>query len=247
MNKNGLPQKKPQSKESRAGCPLVSVIIPFYNCKRHLAFSIESVLNQDYGPIELIAVDDGSTDGSELIAKNHTNVTLLRQAKKGVSAARNLGISHANGQYIAFLDADDLWLENKIRKQVQFLKKNPEFRVVICKFIGIFDESDSPPPWLDRKVFMKERFGYIPSCILSKAEVFEKAGIFDEKYQTGEDLDWLSRVKDARLNIGKIDKVLVHKRYHGHNLSYRDLQNKRHLLDIFRSSIKRKGLFPDEK
>ena len=227
--------------------PLVSVIIPVHNGERYLSFSIESVMNQSYRPIELIVINDGSSDGSERIIQKYKHLTSLKQSNKGISAARNLGISKANGEYIAFLDADDLWLETKIEKQVRFLLKNPTSGIVICKYTGFFERKDTLPPWLNRELFKKERFGYIPSCLLSRSKVIDKVGLFDENYQTGEDLDWLTRAKDGLQKIGKLDEILVQKRYHSHNISYRDFEDRKHLLKIFRSSLQRKSKVTEDE
>jgi len=221
--------------------PLVSVIIPVHNCERYVGCAIQSAINQTHRPIEVIVVDDGSSDGSERIVRQFKNLTSLKQKHKGISAARNLGISAAKGEYIAFLDADDIWQEKKIEKQVLFLLNNPEIGIVICKYRGFFDQQNPPPDWLERKLFEEVRYGHIPSCLLSRTEVFEKAGLFDTEFQTGEDLEWQVRAKDAGQKIGKIDEVLVSKRYHAHNISYLDLRDRKHLLKIFRSSILRKS------
>lgn len=246
MIRDRQPQRNPRSKNSRLQSPLVSVVIPVYNCERYLVSSIDSVLHQSYEPIELIVVDDGSTDGSEEIIRHYSNLTAFRQSHKGVSAARNLGVSKASGEYIAFLDADDLWLEKKIESQVRFLKEKPGIGIVICKYSCFMEREDSPPPWIERDIFKKIRFGFIPSCLLCRRDVFDEVGMFDESYQTGEDLDWLARAKDAKKRIGRIDEVQVQKRYHGQNISYRDIKDRKHLLNIFKSSIQRKRQAADD-
>src|SRR4051812_5349711 len=102
--------------------PLVSVIIPAYNRKAMLCESIDSVLAQNCRDFELIVVDDGSTDGTadELAARYGTRIRVLKQANRGVAAARNLGVSRSCGEYIAFLDSDDLWKPGKLTAQIAF-------------------------------------------------------------------------------------------------------------------------------
>ena len=103
--------------------PLVSVILPTYNRKWILKEAIDSVLAQDYEDFELIVVDDGSTDNTcEILDTYGQDIIVLRQANKGVSAARNRGIAEAGGQLVAFLDSDDLWLPRKLSRQVDFFK-----------------------------------------------------------------------------------------------------------------------------
>jgi len=110
---------------------LVSVIIPVYNCERYLAEAIESVIIQNYRPIEIIVIDDGSTDGSADVAKKFGQAArycFLQHS--GISAARNRGIDLAHGTFIAFLDADDIWVQNKLALQMAVFGKKPDLDMV---------------------------------------------------------------------------------------------------------------------
>ncbi|HPP08870.1 MAG TPA: glycosyltransferase family A protein, partial [bacterium] len=110
----------------------VSVIVPVYNAERFIGETLRSVLCQTYKDIEVIVVDDGSTDHSvEVIKKyNDPRIMLIRQQNRGVSAARNTGIKSSNGKFIALLDHDDLWLAEKIEKQMILFEKNPDVALV---------------------------------------------------------------------------------------------------------------------
>ena len=101
--------------------PLVSTIIPVFNGERLLPEALDSVFRQDYRPIEVIVVDDGSTDGTSLVARSCPEVRYLYQSNQGLGAARNAGIAAACGEFIAFLDADDIWLPRKLSSQMNFL------------------------------------------------------------------------------------------------------------------------------
>ena len=106
--------------------PLVSVVIPTYNRSSMLQEAVASVLDQDYRPLELIVVDDGSTDATvEVVRGFGAAIRYLRQDRQGVSAARNAGIAAARGQLIALLDSDDLWLPHKLSRQIDFFGKHP--------------------------------------------------------------------------------------------------------------------------
>ncbi len=111
--------------------PLVSVVIPVYNGEKHLAATLDSVFAQSYQPVEVIAVDDGSTDGSAgLLASYGSRLTVLRQANAGVSVARNTGIRAARGDFLALLDQDDCWLPDKLTRQVDRFLADPDLGLV---------------------------------------------------------------------------------------------------------------------
>ena len=104
----------------------ISVIIPSYNREEFLKRSIASVINQTIQPFEIIVVDDGSVDGTELMIKrNYNHVKFIKQKNKGVSAARNIGIRVSTGEWICFLDSDDEWKKDKLEKQIIAMKSNP--------------------------------------------------------------------------------------------------------------------------
>lgn len=109
---------------------MVSIIIVVYNGEKFIEQAIESVFNQTYKDIELIIVDDGSTDGTRDIIKSYQNIKYIYEENRGQAVARNLGIEHSKGEYIAFLDADDLYVSDKIEKQVEVLEKNKDIDVV---------------------------------------------------------------------------------------------------------------------
>jgi glycosyltransferase involved in cell wall biosynthesis len=109
--------------------PLVSVIIPTYNRGWIVKDAIESVLAQDFTDFELIAVDDGSTDNtSEILGEFESDIRVIRQTNRGVSAARNRGIQASVGRWIAFLDSDDLWLRQKLSHQADFFRSHASVR-----------------------------------------------------------------------------------------------------------------------
>jgi len=112
----------------------VSVIIPVYNCERYIASAIRSVLEQTYTNWELIIVNDGSTDGTLEICQSflEKDIKIINQINQGISAARNAGIRNSQGEYIALLDADDIWFPNKLEKQVSFLDSHPLIGLVTC-------------------------------------------------------------------------------------------------------------------
>lgn len=110
--------------------PLVSVIIPVYNCEKFIAEALDSALAQTYSPLEIIVINDGSTDSSMEIVRNYSDIKIISQTNHGVSYARNKGIASCRGEYLAFLDADDVWLKSKIEKQMKIFLRHQEVSVV---------------------------------------------------------------------------------------------------------------------
>ncbi len=124
---------------------LVSVVIPLYNAEKYIEETMQSILNQTYQNIEIIVVDDGSKDQSptivkELQRKHPEKVRYIHQKNQGVSVARNTGIEHANGEYVAFLDSDDLWHPSKIEKQVQSMHLN-NMDACYCGYMNFYEET----------------------------------------------------------------------------------------------------------
>ena len=191
--------------------PSVSVIIPTYNCETYIAETINSVLNQTFKDVELIIVDDGSTDRTrQIVASYGGDVRLLTQRNSGVCAARNHGIREAAGQYICLMDHDDYWFPDKLALQVDEMKRRPETGLVYSTFLWWFPDTHGvfPPPESFTghmgEIGIDEEFsGWIyhlllldcwvlTSAALIRAEVFDKCGVFDESLPYSEDWDlWL--------------------------------------------------------
>ena len=199
--------------------PKVSVIIPTYNRLPMLKEAVDSVLAQEFEDMELIVVDDSSTDGTaEEMKRYGGRVKLIQHSQnKGVSVARNKGILHARGKYIAFLDSDDLWVKGKLKIQVAFLDDNPHYHICYTDEIWIRRGKRVNPMLKHAKysgwIFEK----CLPLCIISPSSVmmkrtlFSKVGLFDEALPVCEDYDFWLRVS-ARFPIFFINRKLIVKR-----------------------------------
>jgi len=206
--------------------PLVSVIIPTYNKSQYLREAIESVLNQTYKNIEVIVVDDGSTDNTGEIVKlfNDSRIIYFWQGNKGPASARNTGIKKAQGKYIAFLDSDDLWLKEKLEKQIDFMGKNPEIGLLGTGCYEITDKGKV----IGKKIFpgkneilQRDLIKYNPfiqSSIITKREVFDKVGFYDKKFQESEDYELWLRIA-GNYKIRNLEEPLMMKRYYKEGLS----------------------------
>jgi glycosyltransferase involved in cell wall biosynthesis len=191
--------------------PVVSVIVPSYNCEPYIAQTIDCVLNQTFKDVELIVVDDGSTDRTrEIVASYGTAVRLLTQENSRVCAARNRGIQESSGKYICLLDHDDYWFPDKLEQQVQLLEQDSDFGVACSDYIRWYADSTGRYP--DPSSFNlaaysdgidEDRSGWIyhqflldcwmlTSTAMFRHEVFDKCGLFDVSLPFSEDWElWL--------------------------------------------------------
>jgi len=222
--------------------PLVTVIIPVFNCENYLGDAIQAVLGQTYRPIEIIVVDDGSTDASSNVAKQYgSEVQYFFQQNSGAGAARNHGIKLAHGSFFSFLDADDLWLKNKLLMQLELFKKSNELDMVF----GQVEQCYSPELEENFKKTIQVEPGIMPGyhagTMLIKKDSFQRVGYFDEKLRMGEFIDWYSRAKDCGLKSVMCDEVVMKRRIHKNNMGIRDRSNQKQYLQLLRASLARRN------
>jgi glycosyltransferase involved in cell wall biosynthesis len=192
--------------------PLVSVVMPVFNAQQFVGDALESVFAQDYDPIEVIAVDDGSTDTSAAIVQSFARVRYLRQAtNSGASEARNVGIDAARGEFIAFVDADDIVPPTKLTIQVGHLLAHPELACVLGRQHWM-----NPPSGLARDAVWGDLDGIPILSAVFRANVLRELGPFDE--EKGGDLDMLVRLREAGYSFTVLPDIVLHRRYHGGNL-----------------------------
>ena len=176
--------------------PKVSIVIPVYNDEAHIADAIESALEQTLREIEIVVVDDGSTDGTrEVLREYEGRITCLRQSNSGPGAARNAGISASRGKYVCFLDSDDTYMPDKVAVQSAFLDEHPEVGLCYSGWLDVDaatgsvvnDFSDARPEGNPAKDVFPPHF---PSfAALLRREWLERVGGFDERFRNAEDTD----------------------------------------------------------
>lgn len=216
----------------------VSVVIPCYNGAKYVVAAVRSALAQGHDDLEVIVVDDGSSDGSaELVTRNVPQAIVLRQPNRGVAAARNLGIARASGHWIAFLDADDIWLPGKLAAQLDALQTHPEARLVYGAWqVWPSADAEPDPSFVDELLSgaadsgrWTGPSGWIYSALLLDCEVWtstvlvqasllDEIGVFDRGLRVGEDYDlWLraSRVTP----IVRVPRPLALYRMHPGNIT----------------------------
>jgi glycosyltransferase involved in cell wall biosynthesis len=225
--------------------PLISVIIPTFNSGALVCSAIESAIKQTYQPLEIILVDDGSTDGTpELVRKFNGNIVYVRQENKGVASARNTGIGLARGEFIAFLDADDQWLPEKIAKQLEAFKRNAEVGAVHSDLWYWHPGTGNKlARKLGREKFTGDCYAnffgenrVLTSSIMVRKACFDKVGLFDENLRLAEDWDMWARI--ARFfKFDYILEPLLYYRVHSGSLSTNKLELEKSLLVVLKKMI----------
>lgn len=220
--------------------PLVSVIIPAYNCERFLREAVQSVLDQKYSPVEIIILDDGSTDGTATVARSFTEtVRYLHQSNQGPAAARNRGIEHAQGSLIAFADADDLWPANKLEQQLPYLIRDPKIDIVLGRIQQV-QLSETRNGQTQAEEFAEPAFSVNLGSAIIRKSVFERVGMFDETMRYSEDVDWFMRAREAGAAIVTMDAVTLVYRQHEQNMTRGKSTSELNVLKALKRSLDRR-------
>jgi glycosyltransferase involved in cell wall biosynthesis len=219
---------------------LVSVIMVVRNGEPYFNAAMESVLSQDYRPIEILVIDGQSTDKTAEIARSYPLVRYLYQEKTGLAEARNMGIGAARGEYIAFLDCDDLWSPGKLKAQVAYLQQHPQVEAVVSLVKVFLEPGTIRRPGFNRQAFEGKQVGYTPSALLARKVLFQEFGVFNNHYLLGCDADWFARALDTGVILSVLQAVLVHKRIHDGNLSGNLKLSRSETLRFLRESLRRK-------
>lgn len=218
--------------------PLISVIIPVYNRERYLKEAIESVLAQTYPAIELIVVDDGSSDRSAEIAQSYP-VIYYYQTNGGISAARNAGIALATGEFIAFLDSDDIWVTDKLAKQMAAFDANPNLEAVF----GYAQNFYSPEVNQDfrKRIRCPEQpiAAHLATAMLIKRSAFMRIGLFDTKLKVTMDVSWYMSAIENQLQLLTIRDVVFHRRLHETNNGIIERHNAHERVHMLKAKLDR--------
>lgn len=212
--------------------PKVSVIIPAYNMEGYICDTLRSLTSQTFQDFEALIIDDGSADRTgELVTtfiQKDSRFRLLRKVNGGLSSARNFGIHHAKGEYIALLDGDDLYLPNKLATHLEILDRNPSVGVVYSASQALRD--DGTPTWLTisgkplypnslRSLLCKNFVGHGSNGIFRK-EIIAEIGDFDESLKSVEDLDFWLRLAETRWTFHRVPSVQCYYRVRPAGLSF---------------------------
>jgi len=218
--------------------PLVSVIVPTYNCGAYVAAAIDSILGQDYAPIEVVVVDDGSTDDTlSVLGRYGDRIRVFTQANAGPAAARNRAVAHARGEYFAFLDGDDLWLPGHPGRMMEFIAAHPGTKVIFGNWlVWGADAAGSYPPlqvpaeppspevdadasgWLYTRLLFDSVIHIIGAVV--HRSVYEAVQGFDESLRTGSDYDFWLKVS-RRFPAVKLDRTAAVYRQNPQSVTHR--------------------------
>jgi glycosyltransferase involved in cell wall biosynthesis len=201
--------------------PLVSCIVPVFNGERYIGEALDSIFRQTYGPRQVILADDGSTDGTAAVVAGYGDrLAYLRQPNAGPAAARNLGLSVAQGELVAFLDADDLWHPEKLARQIARFRARPELDISIAHAQNF---------WIWELRAEEERFrqhrrgqptpGYVTGAMLAKRSVFDAVGLFNTALRHSADTEWFLRAVEQGAVAELMPDALLYRRLHHTNLS----------------------------
>jgi glycosyltransferase involved in cell wall biosynthesis len=221
--------------------PTISVMIGVFNAEPYLGEAISSVLAQDYEPLELIVVDDGSDDGSADVARSFPEVRYVFQENAGNGAARNRAVEEASGELFAFLDADDRFTPGKLKLQKATLDADPGLDMVfghVQEFLSPeLDEATrqalrppapEPMPWT------------APNLMLIRRESFERVGPFSSTLRVGVTVDWFARASEAGLRYMILPDVVLERRLHTQNNGLRERDSRSQYLQVIRAAMLRR-------
>jgi glycosyltransferase involved in cell wall biosynthesis len=214
--------------------PLISVIVPVFNGGKYIAAAIESSLAQDHRPSQIIVVDDGSIDNSAAVARGFEQVEYHFQEHAGVVTALNKGIAEAKGSFIAFLDADDLWMEGKLRRQLDAFANDPE----LCMLMGRVEQFREMP---DGAAISLGIFnGYMKITMLIKRIALFQVGLFDTQWRTGDFIDWYIRATEQGLKSLMLPEVVARRRIHETNMGICQRETQTDYARIMRQVLERR-------
>ncbi|MCK5447702.1 MAG: glycosyltransferase family 2 protein [Gemmatimonadetes bacterium] len=204
--------------------PLITCIVPVCNGERHLEEALDSILAQDWRPIEVIVVDDGSTDRTAAVAQDVAarapEVRVITQENAGPAAARNTGIAHSRGALICFLDGDDLWHQEKLAKQAERFEADPRLDYCVHYVQNFWDDELAAEAEQYRDHARGQPIpGYVTQCLMARRPTFERIGTFDPDLQHGDSADWFLRARAEGLTEELMPDVLGYRRMHAENRS----------------------------
>jgi len=223
--------------------PLISCIVPVFNGDRYIREALDSILRQTYAPLEVVVADDGSTDDTaSVVATYGERVRYVWQANAGPGAARNLGLQSVRGDFVAFLDADDVWHPDKLTRQMARFEARPELDLCVTRIKNFWvpELREEAVRFRDHPL-ARPMPGYALSTLLARRALFEGDGRFDPGLRHTNDTDWFVRAAERGATMDLLPDVLVFRRLHPANRSRRLAgASREEYLQLVKSALDRK-------
>lgn len=220
--------------------PHLSVIIAVFNHERYLGEAIRSVLDQDYDDLEIIVVDDGSTDGSAETAAGFEGVRVIRQQNTGHGGALNKGVANARGELISFLDADDLWEPGTLASRVSRFEDDPELQLSHGMLVEFVSPELASEGMTFRRADGKPKQGPVCGTVIIRRTAWDRIGPLDESLRLGSFIDWVNRAREAGLKTCVHNDVLLRRRIHDDNVTTRRLDSRSDYAKLAKRALDRK-------
>jgi len=220
--------------------PRISVIIPIYNDALYIHEAIRSVFTQKIEELEIIIINDGSTDNFEEKIEyfNDPRIRIIKQINSGAAAARNNGINNAKGEFLAFLDADDIWAPNKLKLQLEVLINREDINMVYGQVKEFYDSSILGYDDLQKNA--KTLVGYSLIALLISKKDFLSVGDFQSKWKVAEFVDWYDRAKYAGLSEFLLPDVLAFRRIHSGNIDRLHRPDAKQYVAVLKEALDRR-------
>ena len=222
----------------------VSVLIPVYNCSKYIGAAIESTLAQTFQDFEIIVIDDGSEDETASVVKQYKRVKYIYQPHSGVANARNRGLKEAKGEFICFVDADDIMHSEKIMKQVSYLDLHPDCEIVFCRYQSFSNIKENEMTMNQQRIY-KPFYPCLVTALIRVHLFADEEETFCEQLNFGEDTHWLAKLLTSGVELNHyLEEELYYRRVHDSNMSLRCMQLSRNdymqlLADAIRSRQKK--------
>jgi glycosyltransferase involved in cell wall biosynthesis len=201
--------------------PLITCIVAVFNGESYLAEALDSMLAQTHPSLDVLVVDDGSTDGTPAVIDRYGDaVRRMWKPNGGPASARNLALRHLRGEFVAFLDADDLWHPEKLARQMARFEARPELEMslTLVQNFWVPELEDEAERFRDHRL-AKPASGYSTVALLARRTVFDRVGRFNEEWRHVHDTEWFLRASDTGVVVELLPEVLVSRRLHPHSRS----------------------------
>jgi glycosyltransferase involved in cell wall biosynthesis len=240
---NPMLQRRPWQRGLDMTEPAISIVMAVKNAQPYIAEALDSIAVQTFSDYEVVVVDGSSTDDSLAVAASYPKVRVVRQQGTGFMGAWNEGIAVSRARYIAFLDSDDYWVIDKLACQMAYVCAHLRTDCVVGRVRFFLDPGITDPPrGFKPSLLNGSHIGYIPGTSLIRCDVFERLGLFEERWSITSDLVWFARLREVGMQIGVLDKIVLHKRVHDGNLTYTTTKQtyQSELTRLLKESIERR-------